>query len=117
MANRTLSSVFSDFDVSTAPHTVGGARVRVGSLTDHGHTSFLDRGGASAGHSAGEGLTSAHRARTGVMMSKRVSRAVSASRRRCSVAADARRLVRYVKIFGTFVGPIQKWHLSLEQAT
>jgi len=76
-----------------APHS-GGARVRAGSLTENGRASDLDRGGDSGGDPARKGLKRADRAPGGGALATRSSRAVSASRRRCSEAASARRSSR-----------------------
>jgi len=120
-----------NFDVSTAPHTLGGARVRAGSLTEKCHASDLDRGGDSGGDPARKGRKRADRAHGGGVLATRSIRAVSASRRRCSEAASARRSSRRKRLvasqhfstraprghFGSFVGPMKNWHLSSEQTT
>ena len=92
-----------NFDVSTAPHTLGGARVRAASLcslAENGRASDLDRGGDSGGDPARKGLKRADRAPGGGILATRSSRAVSASRRRCCEAASARRSDRQTRLLG-----------------
>ena len=91
---------FADDDLSSAPHALGVRPSASGQSNGDSRASDLDRGGDLTGHSAGEGLTSAHRARPGDELAKRASCDVSASRRRCSVAASARRSGRQTRLPG-----------------
>jgi len=113
---------FTDCHLRCRPRTRGGTRARAGCPSETSRTSDLDRGGDSEGDSSGEGLNSADGPREGGVLATRVSFAASASRRRCSEDASARRSGRQTRLLGfvsflprlprqpkrSFLGPMKK---------
>ena len=91
---------FANGKPSTAPRTQGRSRARAGSEVEMGRGAGVDRGGDSGGDPARNGLKRADRAPRRSSMATRSSRAVPASRRRCSEAASARASDRQTRLLG-----------------
>ena len=89
---------FADGSPSCRPRTRDCPGARAGSPSETSRTLNLHCGGDSDGGSAGEALTSADVARSGGVLTTRVSFAASASRRRYSEAASARRSDRQTRL-------------------